>query len=292
MGVCANSQQHAFGSKEGANQHARGLASFMTKRGGVNCISGVLRTKICRKVIPKFKMSFIVLIYNHRADVECAIYHSCCPALPYPPASEPLSTRLQLPGPIAQFSMHPAYDSLLSHLNLPLAAVVVDFLSLVEYLDRETLSLQLLDPFILDNSVLSIQYLLARCDCDDMAPLDRAFRSACLVFIKCIIKHLGMVSRTSSPMVTRIRRNIELCENVPRPLLIWLRYMGMLAGSPLDEERIRISSSLVDVLKVGDQGFPAWSYLKRQLRQIAWVDTILDSVGENICEELDAVALM
>lgn len=40
--------QHAFGTKDGLNQHARGLAEFVKKRGGMKGIGGVLRIKICR----------------------------------------------------------------------------------------------------------------------------------------------------------------------------------------------------------------------------------------------------
>jgi hypothetical protein len=168
----------------------------------------------------------------------------------------------------------------------------VDFLALVEYLDTETFSSRPLDPFFLDDSVLGLQHQLIRCNVDELAPLDRAFRAACLIFIKCLIKKLNVVSQTSTPLMTQIRDSIGTCEDVPQPLFIWLLFMGLVAGPPLHEGRILLCSMLVNHLKLQDGKIPAWNELKGELRKIAWVDAILDRVGESLCSELDAVALV
>lgn len=274
--ACLLGVEHAFGSKEGAAQHARGLASFVGKRGGVERISGVLRTKICR------------------ADVEAAIDHSVYPALQPVSYTEPLSQRLALPGPTPQYNDHPAYESLLRYLSLPVAAIAVDFLALTTYLENETASHNLVDPFVLDDSVLSIQHRLARCNLDVLLPLDKAFRAASLVFIKCLIRPLGVVARTSTCKVTQVRENVDLSDDVPQPLLTWLLFMGLIGGPALHEERILISSKLVDEMKKmhADQSFPDWQCLRSKLKEIAWIDAILDGIGEKIWAELDAVALV
>jgi hypothetical protein len=162
----------------------------------------------------------------------------------------------------------------------------------VDYLNRETGQTKPLDPFLLDDSVLSIQHRLARLQYEENAPLDYAFRAACLVFIKCLIKRLNTVSQTSAQLMIEVQQNIERCEAIPQPLLLWLLYMGLIAGPPLHEERILLSSRLVDDMKLEHGTFPNWTYFKEQLRQVAWVDAILDRVGESISTELEAVALV
>lgn len=68
--------------------------------------------------------------------------------------------------------------------------------------------------------------------------------------------------------------------------------MGLIAGRPLQEQRILISAELVGMLKGQDGRFPAWPELRKDLQSFAWIDAILDGVGEKIWSELDAVALV
>jgi hypothetical protein len=273
--ACLLGIEHAFGTKEGAAQHAKGLASFVSKRGGVDSLSGVLRTKICR------------------ADIEAAIDHFTTPAITYPTDGEPLAASLPFPGPLQHFETCPAADLLLDCISLPIAIIARDFLYLTTYLNENLRNHQLIDAFLLDDAALSLQHRLARCEGDWLSPLDRAFRVACLIYTKCLIKDLALVAQTSRRLVTQLWSNLELSETVPKPLLIWLLFIGLIGGQPLDEERIHMSALLVDELRtVGEQVFPSWLEVRAQLQQIAWVDAVLDGVGEQIWYELDAVALI
>lgn len=151
---------------------------------------------------------------------------------------------------------------------------------------------ELLDPFVLDDSVLCLQHRLAMCKFEWLSPIDRMFRAACHIFIKCLIRPLGTVSRTSIPLVAQIQEYIDDRSDVPRELYLWMLFMGLIGGQPLQQERIYISSRVVELLKGERRDLPSWNEIKEELMQVAWIPVILDSVGEKIWSELDAVALV
>jgi hypothetical protein len=271
---CLLGVEHSFGTKEGTNQHAKGLAEFVKKRGGVNKISGVLRTKICK------------------ADLAAVIDLDIEPAIDPLLRTEPLAMSLSSPGSIPQSTMHPFYNAVLSHLSPHVAAIAVDFLALVLYLNQETKDQRLIDPFLLDNSVLNLQYRLVRCDPNVLSDLDQAFGVACLLFIKCLTRQLKVVSSTSNPLVIRLRRHIEQIADPPQSLLVWMLYMGLIAGHPLCQDRITMASKLVNELRTADGALAPWTGTKDKLQKVAWVEAIFDAAGEIIWAELDAVALV
>jgi hypothetical protein len=233
-----------------------------------------------------------MLTTTPRADIESVIDHLGEPAIVLPADAEPMAVRLDLAGPVPQFTMHPAYSSILSHLSPPAAAIAVDFLALVTFLDQETKRFQLLDPFVLDDCVINLQHRFVRCDDDSLTPLDQAFRATCLIFLKCLSRPLNVVSVTTTPLAVRLGRHLATITVTPRPLLIWFLYMGMIAGDPLCLDRIWMASQLVDELRTAEGAILPWQNVKEQLREIAWVDAVLDEIGEKIWMEIETLALV
>ena len=227
-----------------------------------------------------------------RADVECAIDYSLNPAIRYPPDGRPVAANDNLPSHAEKAEQRAESTPITSLLIEPVATIAGDFMAVVRYLNEQIDQGQLLDPFVLDDSVLCLQHRLASCNLALLGPLDRAYRASCLIFIKCLIRPLRVVARTSNPLVAQIQLNIGSVEETPKALLIWILFMGLIGGGPLQEDRIRISSKIVDLLKYGSQTFPSWEEVKKQLQQVAWVPAVLDDVGQEIWAELDAVALV
>ncbi|KIW08436.1 uncharacterized protein PV09_01339 [Verruconis gallopava] len=269
---CLLSIEHNFGTKEALAHHAKGLATFISKRGGVNRISGVLRTKICR------------------ADVEAAIDFETEPAIIYPDKTEVTSLQRELPGPAAHYTEHPAYSAVLRYLSVPLAGIASDLMSLVWYLESETASSKLLNPFTIDEKVLNLEYRLVRYKGDNLTLLDNAFRTACMIFIKCIITPISRVRSTSTALVNSLLKYVSRTSSLPYPLSLWILYMGQIAICELDYEKMAISSMLTNELRSKAQGTsPTWSTVKSHLKKIAWVDSIFDQVGEKIWTEFNGV---
>jgi hypothetical protein len=90
----------------------------------------------------------------------------------------------------------------------------------------------------------------------------------------------------------RLGRHIEKLAVPYKPLLLWLLYIGVIAGHPLCEERVEMVSRLVDELRTAEGAIVPWEAIKEQLKRIAWIDAIFDGIGRKVWIELDAVALV
>lgn len=253
-------------------------------------IDSVLRTKICRFVALLYAYG-IEWLKSHRADLEGAVDNLSVPLLPPPRKIEELALPTQL-KPGVYFLLHPTYDNILRYLSVRIAAIATEIHTLAQSLDRKTRNKILLDPFTLDNQVLCLNHTLCGLNPSELTDIDEAFRIASLIFLKALMRPFDVLALTSSTLITKLHERLIRLKNPPKPLMLWLLYMGMLAGGWLAPERFWMMSRVITDMRKDDDSMPGWLEVRSQLQELFWADEIFDRVGEKLWREVEAFAKM